>query len=133
MGNVESEIFIHILKSHSKMYIWYKLRSYRTDLNIILYLLVISSNFKDEVFSYWNMLFQINNGLLLHPYRTKEVNFSLPALRSTSLGELRDGSVSSLTSDVLCPPTSPQFRSNSFSKFNNIIIHFINYYQLLYY
>ncbi|CAF4930479.1 unnamed protein product [Pieris macdunnoughi] len=49
-------------------------------------------------------------------YLTKEVNFSLPTLRSSSLGELRDVSVSSLNSEVLCPPTPTQYRSNSFSK-----------------
>ncbi|CAH2240002.1 jg3430 [Pararge aegeria aegeria] len=49
-------------------------------------------------------------------YLTKEVNFSLPTLRSSSLGELRDVSVSSLNSDVLCPPTTSQYRSNSFSE-----------------
>ncbi|CAH2092849.1 unnamed protein product [Euphydryas editha] len=49
-------------------------------------------------------------------YLTKEVNFSLPTLRSSSLGELRDVSMSSLNSDVLCPPTTSQYRSNSFSK-----------------
>ncbi|CAG9564773.1 unnamed protein product [Danaus chrysippus] len=48
-------------------------------------------------------------------YLTKEVNFSLPTLRSSSLGELRDVSVSSLNSDVLIPPTSYQYRSNSFT------------------
>lgn len=49
-------------------------------------------------------------------YMTKEVNFSLPTLRSSSLGELRDVvSVSSLGSDVLCPPVPPQLRSNSFT------------------
>lgn len=49
-------------------------------------------------------------------YMTKEVNFSLPTLRSTSLGELREViSVSSLGSDVLCPPVPQQFRSNSFT------------------
>ena len=53
---------------------------------------------------------------LLNSTRTKEVNFSLPTLRSSSLGELRDVSVSSLNSDVLCPPTTSQYRSNSFSK-----------------
>ncbi|CAH2092848.1 unnamed protein product [Euphydryas editha] len=47
-------------------------------------------------------------------YLTKEVNFSLPTLRSSSLGELRDVSMSSLNSDVLCPPTTSQYRSNSF-------------------
>ncbi|XP_013180025.1 PREDICTED: synaptotagmin-15-like [Papilio xuthus] len=47
-------------------------------------------------------------------YTTKEVNFSLPSLRSTSLGELRDVS-GSLPGDVLCPPTPTQFRSNSFT------------------
>ncbi|XP_049876513.1 synaptotagmin-15-like [Pectinophora gossypiella] len=48
-------------------------------------------------------------------YLTKEVNFSLPTLRSSSLGELRDVvSVSSLGSEVLCPPV-PQHRSNSFT------------------
>ncbi|XP_041982494.1 synaptotagmin-15-like [Aricia agestis] len=51
-------------------------------------------------------------------FLTKEVNFSLPALRSSSLGELRDVSVSSLASEVLCPPTSPQYRSNSFSEYH---------------
>ncbi|XP_050665768.1 synaptotagmin-15-like [Leptidea sinapis] len=53
-------------------------------------------------------------------YLTKEVNFSLPTLRSSSLGELRDGSVSSLTSDVLCPPTPTQYRSNSFTNTTEI-------------
>ncbi|XP_060804989.1 synaptotagmin-15 [Amyelois transitella] len=49
-------------------------------------------------------------------YMTKEVNFSLPALRSSSLGELRDViSVSSLGSDILCPPVPTQMRSNSFT------------------
>ncbi|XP_069361027.1 synaptotagmin-15-like isoform X1 [Maniola hyperantus] len=48
-------------------------------------------------------------------YLTKEVNFSLPTLRSSSLGELRDVSVCSLNSDVLCPPTPSQYRSNSFT------------------
>ncbi|XP_072944980.1 synaptotagmin-15-like [Epargyreus clarus] len=48
-------------------------------------------------------------------YLTKEVNFSLPTLRSSSLGELRDVSVNSLASDVLCPPMPTQFRSNSFT------------------
>ncbi|XP_026321477.1 synaptotagmin-15-like [Hyposmocoma kahamanoa] len=49
-------------------------------------------------------------------YFTKEVNFSLPTLRSSSLGELRDAvSVNSLGSDVLCPPIPPQHRSNSFT------------------
>ncbi|CAG9111386.1 unnamed protein product [Plutella xylostella] len=47
-------------------------------------------------------------------YMTKEVNFSLPALRSTSMGELRDViSVSSLGSESLAPAPS-QYRSNSF-------------------
>lgn len=49
-------------------------------------------------------------------YMTKEVNFSLPTLRSSSLGELRDVvSVNSLGSDVLCPPVPTQHRSNSFT------------------
>ncbi|XP_059052694.1 synaptotagmin-15-like [Achroia grisella] len=49
-------------------------------------------------------------------YMTKEVNFSLPALRSSSLGELREvASVSSADSEVLCPPVPPQLRSNSFT------------------
>ncbi|XP_028042011.1 synaptotagmin-15-like [Bombyx mandarina] len=49
-------------------------------------------------------------------YMTKEVNFSLPTLRSSSLGELRDVvSVNSLGSDVLCPPVPTQLRSNSFT------------------
>ncbi|XP_061719425.1 synaptotagmin-15-like [Cydia pomonella] len=49
-------------------------------------------------------------------YMTKEVNFSLPTLRSSSLGELRDViSVSSLGSEVLCPPMPSQIRSNSFT------------------
>ncbi|CAH0589101.1 unnamed protein product [Chrysodeixis includens] len=49
-------------------------------------------------------------------YMTKEVNFSLPTLRSSSLGELRDVvSVSSLGSDVLSPPVPTQLRSNSFT------------------
>ncbi|XP_068617976.1 synaptotagmin-15-like [Battus philenor] len=48
-------------------------------------------------------------------YTTKEVNFSLPSLRSSSLGELRDVSTGSLPGDALCPPTPTQFRSNSFT------------------
>ncbi|XP_028179560.1 synaptotagmin-15-like isoform X1 [Ostrinia furnacalis] len=49
-------------------------------------------------------------------YMTKEVNFSLPTLRSSSLGELRDViSVSSLGSEVLSPPMPSQLRSNSFT------------------
>ncbi|XP_038222427.1 synaptotagmin-15-like isoform X3 [Zerene cesonia] len=53
-------------------------------------------------------------------YLTKEVNFSLPTLRSSSLGELRDVSVSSLNSDVLCPPVPTQYRSNSFTNTTEI-------------
>ncbi|CAH2043540.1 unnamed protein product, partial [Iphiclides podalirius] len=48
-------------------------------------------------------------------YTTKEVNFSLPSLRSSSLGELRDVSVGSQPGEILCPPTPTQFRSNSFT------------------
>ncbi|RVE54703.1 hypothetical protein evm_000470 [Chilo suppressalis] len=49
-------------------------------------------------------------------YMTKEVNFSLPSFRSSSLGELRDVvSVSSMGSEILCPPVPTQHRSNSFT------------------
>ncbi|CAG5020722.1 unnamed protein product [Parnassius apollo] len=48
-------------------------------------------------------------------YTMREVNFTLPSLRSSSLGELRDVSDGSLAGDILCPPTPTQFRSNSFT------------------
>lgn len=53
----------------------------------------------------------------------KEIHFSLPPLRSTSLGDLTDPN--DLDADVEClllPPVSNQ-RSNSFSKFKLSILY----------
>lgn len=62
------------------------------------------------------------NQQLFFIYRTKEIHFSLPPLRSTSLGDLvlsaedppYDGEAGS--ESLLLPAVGHTFRSNSFSK-----------------
>jgi hypothetical protein len=50
------------------------------------------------------------------PHRTKEIHFSLPPLRSTSLGDLAEPDDSDVDTESLLLPTVTNQRSNSFSK-----------------